>query len=257
MKIFCIGDIVSSQGRDMVRGYLDELIYQKQIDFVIANGENAAHGNGLTKKVYEELCELGIDGLTMGNHTWGCKDITDILSTEKNVIRPANFDRDCPGRGTMLLSKKGKTIGVINLIGQTFMGNAYDSAFRAAEDAVKQFDTSVILVDFHAEATSEKIAMGWYLDGKVSAVFGTHTHVQTADESILPKGTGYITDLGMTGSANSVLGRDKGGVINKFLTAMPQKFELAVGMNCLSGCIFDIDEQSGKTIGVERILIKE
>lgn len=256
MKIFCIGDIVSTHGRDMIRGYLDELVYQKEIDFVIANGENAAHGNGMTKKVYEELCELGIDAFTMGNHTWGNRDISDILTEETNIVRPANFDKSCPGTGGIVVKKNDMSVGIINIIGQTFMNGGYDSAFRAVEQEIEKLGTTITIVDFHAEATSEKIAMGWFLDGKVSAVFGTHTHVQTADEIILPKGTGYITDLGMTGSANSVLGRDKGSVITKFVTGIPQKFELAAGMNRLCGCIFEIDE-TGKTVAVERVLIKE
>lgn len=256
MKIFCIGDIVASYGRGMVQGYLDELVYQKEIDFVIANAENASHGNGMNRRAYDELCSYGIDAFTMGNHTWGTKEIAAILEKENNVIRPANFDTACPGKGSSLISKNGKSIGIINIIGQTFLPPC-DSPFRAVDREIEKLNTTVTFVDFHAEATSEKIAMGWYLDGRASAVFGTHTHVQTADEQILPKGTGYISDLGMTGSLNSILGRDKTAVLNKFVTGMPQKFDLGVGMNCLCGCVFEIDEQNGKTINIERVMIKE
>lgn len=259
MKIFCIGDIVSVHGRDMVRGYLDELKYQKNIDFVIANGENSTHGRGMSQNVYDELCELGIDAFTMGNHTWDCKDIANILEREKNVIRPANYDESCYGKGsTVLTAKNGKKVGLVNIMGRIFM-EPTDSPFRSVEKEISfvKKQTNIILVDFHAEATSEKIAMGWFLDGKVSAVFGTHTHVQTADETILNKGTGYITDLGMTGSTNSVIGRDKGTIIDKFLNGMPQKFELGSGKNQFCGCIFDIDDKTGRTVEVERVLIKE
>lgn len=256
MKIFCIGDIVASYGRGMIQGYLDELVYKKEIDFVVANAENASHGNGMNRKAYEELSGYGIDAFTMGNHTWGTKEIMAILEKEKNIIRPANFDMECPGRGSAVISKNGKSIGIVNIIGQTFLPPC-DSPFRAVDREIKKLGTTITLVDFHAEATSEKIAMGWYLDGRVSAVYGTHTHVQTADEEILPKGTGYISDLGMTGAANSILGRDKGAVLRRFVTGMPQKFDLGMGMNRLCGCIFDIDDQSGKTVGIERVMIKE
>lgn len=256
MKIFCIGDIVGRYGRGMIRGYLDDIIYQKNIDFVVVNAENASHGNGMNRNAFEELSARNIDAFTMGNHTWGAKGIVEILEREPNVIRPANYDESCPGKGYTVIKKNGISVGVVNLIGQTFLPPC-DSPFRTVDRILEELDTTVTIVDFHAEATSEKVAMGWYLDGRVSAVFGTHTHVQTADETILPKGTAYITDLGMTGSANSVLGRDKESIISKFLNGMPQKLALGVGMNRLCGCIFEIDEATGKAVGIERIMIKE
>lgn len=257
MKIFCIGDIMGRHGRDMLRGYLDDLVYSKKIDLVAANGENSAHGRGMTAQIYEELCAIGVDVFTMGNHTWNCRDIIKLLETESNIARPANYEGECPGKGCVTVkARNGAYVSFINVIGRTYM-DPCASPFEAASREVKKCRSDFILVDFHAEATSEKIAMGRYLDGRVSAVYGTHTHVQTADETILPKGTGYITDLGMTGSSNSVLGMDVSLVINRFLNGMPQKYELGAGKNVLCGCIFEIDNNTAKTIGVERVNIKE
>ncbi|MBE7044578.1 MAG: TIGR00282 family metallophosphoesterase [Ruminococcaceae bacterium] len=253
MKILAIGDIVSQVGRKTVEEMLDSL--SSKVDFVIANAENAAHGKGLTKPIYEELCRYGVDGITLGNHCWGCPDIANVLRHQKNIIRPANFEGNCPGCGSMLLTaKNGVSVGVINLIGRTYMKPAA-SPFFAADKLVDALSkkTKIILVDFHAEATSEKIAMAHYLDGRVSAVFGTHTHVQTADEMIFPKGCGYITDLGMCGAVHSVLGMEKKNVIQSFLDGMPQRFEVANGRGQFCGCIFEIDEETGKCVGVERI----
>ncbi len=253
MKILCVGDVFGRVGRDMIFSYLDR--YAQDIDLVIANGENAAHGRGITNNVYFELKKAGVDGITLGNHTWGCPDVVNILKHNDDIIRPLNFDKTCPGRGSMVLkAKNGISVGVINLIGRVYM-EPCDSPFNAVTEEIEKLKnkTNIILVDFHAEATSEKTALGYYLDGKVSAVFGTHTHVQTADEIILPKGTGYITDLGMTGVIHSVLGVDKNIIIKKFTDGIPQRFEPATGKGRFSGCIFEIDEESGKTIGIERI----
>lgn len=253
MKILCIGDIVGRVGRDMVFSYLDKHMYD--YDLVIANGENAAHGKGITKNVYDELKRAGIDGFTLGNHTWGCPDVKKVLEYNEDIIRPANFDEGCPGVGSMILkARNGVLVGVINIIGRVYMQPA-DSPFTIVKKEIEKLKkkTNIILVDFHAEATSEKISMGYYLDGEVSAVFGTHTHVQTADEKILQKGTGYITDLGMTGPIHSVLGMDKSLIVNKFLNNMPVKFEVATGEGEFSGCVFEIDEETGKTVGIERI----
>ena len=253
MKILCIGDIVGRVDRDMVFSYLDKHLYD--YDLVIANGENAAHGKGITKNVYEELKRAGIDGITLGNHTWGCGDVKRILEFEDDIIRPANFDEGCPGVGSMVLkARNGVLVGVINIIGRVYMQPA-DSPFTIVKKEIEKLKkkTNIILVDFHAEATSEKISMGYFLDGEVSAVFGTHTHVQTADEKILQNGTGYITDLGMTGPIHSVLGMDKSLIVNKFLNNMPVKFEVATGDGEFSGCVFEIDENTGKTVKVERI----
>ena len=255
MKILCIGDIVGRVGRDMVFSYLDKHLYD--YDLIIANGENAAHGKGITKPVYEELKRAGIDGITLGNHTWGCPDVKKILEYNDDIIRPANFDEGCPGVGSMILkARNGILVGVINIIGRVYMQPA-ESPFAVVKKEIEKLKkkTNIILVDFHAEATSEKVSMGYFLDGEVSAIFGTHTHVQTADEKILPKGTGYITDLGMTGPIHSVLGMDKSLIVNKFLNNMPVKFEVATGEGEFSGCVFEIDENVGKTVGVERIKV--
>ncbi len=257
MKILCIGDVVSRIGRDMLFKYVDELKYQKNIDLVLANGENSNHGRGMTHATFNEMTRAGVDCFTMGNHTWGAKDVVRLMQ-EEHVIRPANYSGTVPGKGSMLIrTKNGDSIGVINLIGRTYMDPAdspFDAALREIEELKKS--TNTIIVDFHAEATSEKEAMGFFLDGKASAVFGTHTHVQTADEQILPGGTGYITDLGMTGAYNSVLGMDKHIILDRFVNGMPGKFELAAGKGQFCGCIFDIDE-NGKCTDIERVYIRE
>lgn len=258
MKIFCIGDIMGAVGRDMLAHNLKNIIEQYNIDAVVANGENAAHGIGITKNVYEQLCDMGVNAITLGNHTWGCKDVVPLLRYKDNIIRPANFDGDCPGRGSTVITAGAVKIGIINVIGRTYMNPCacpFECARKEAEKLRKI--TPVVLVDFHAEATSEKAALGWYLDGKVSALFGTHTHIQTADETVLPKGTGYITDLGMTGPEYSVLGMDRHIVIDKFIKSMPQKFTLADGKGQICGAVFEIEANSGKCIGVERIFIRE
>lgn len=259
MKILCIGDIVSRIGRDMLFKYVEDLKYKKNIDIIIANGENATHGRGMAKDAYNELIRAGVDVITMGNHTWDAKEVIDIMRNEGNVIRPANFSKDCPGEGSIIFTaKNGKKIGVINLIGRTYLEPS-DSPFDAAMNEINRISksTNIIFVDFHAEATSEKLAMGFFLDGKVSAVFGTHTHVQTADDMILPNGTGYISDLGMTGPQISILGREQSGIVKRFLTGMHQKFEIASGKGQFCGCIFDIDEETGKCTDIERLFIRE
>lgn len=259
MKILCIGDVFCRTGREMMFKYVQDLKYQKSIDLVIVNGENSSHGRGLSRAAYGELMRAGADGVTLGNHTWNVREVADIMKYEDNVIRPANFASSCPGKGSMVLTAaNGTKVGVINLIGRTYMDPA-DSPFDAAMREIKEIKkkTDIIIVDFHAEATSEKEAMGYFLDGKVSAVFGTHTHVQTADNKILPKGTGYITDLGMTGPDVSVLGLSPHTIVKRFTDGMPQKFELASGKGRFCGCIFEIDEESAACIGTERIYINE
>lgn len=254
MKILTIGDIFGRVGRDAVFTVLDRMA--GNVDFIIANAENASHGRGLTKPVYEELKSAGINAFTMGNHVWGCPDIESVMRYNDDVIRPANFEGDIPGGGsTVITGKSGVRVGVINLIGRTYMQGPICSPFLTADDEIEKLKdrADVILVDFHAEATSEKMALGYYLDGRVSAVFGTHTHIQTADSKILPKGTGYITDLGMTGPEHSVLGLDKNTIIKRFINGMPQKFTVASGKGQFCGAVFEIDENTGKTIGVERI----
>ena len=254
MKILTIGDIFGRTGRDAVFEVLETLRYK--VDFIIANAENAAHGRGLTRPVFGQLKNAGIDVFTTGNHTWGCPDIANVMRYNDEVIRPANFEGNVPGKGSIVATaKNGVRVGVINLIGRTYMQSVASSPFFSADAEIEAIKSKadIILVDFHAEATSEKMALGYYLDGKVSAVFGTHTHVQTADNKILPQGTGFITDLGMTGPACSVLGVDKNTIVERFLNGMPQKFTVANGKGQFCGAIFDIDENTGKTVNIERI----
>lgn len=259
MKILCIGDVVSRVGREMLFRYVDELKYKNNIDVVIANGENATHGRGMARNAYNELMRAGIDIVTMGNHTWDCREISAIMRKEGNVIRPANYAPSCPGKGSLIFTaKNGIKIGVINIIGTTFL-TPNNSPFQIIDHEIEKLkqQTDIIIVDFHAEATSEKLAMSFYLDGRVSVVFGTHTHVQTADELILPNGTGYISDLGMTGPQLSVLGREPSGIIQRFIDGMPQKFEISNNNGQFCGCIFDIDENNGKCTDIERLFLRE
>ena len=252
MKILAIGDIFGRVGRDAVFEWLETNKY----DFIVANAENAAHGRGLSKPVFEELSKAGIDAFTLGNHAWGCPDIAGILSYNGNIVRPANFEGDVLGRGSAVITaKNGVKVGIINLIGRVYMPQQASSPFFAADAEIEKIKDKcdIILVDFHGEATSEKAAMGYYLDGRVSAVFGTHTHVQTADERILPNGTGFITDLGMTGPAASILGVEKSIIVDRFLGGIPKKFAVANGKPQFCGAVFDIDEASGKTVKIERI----
>ncbi|MDD6735713.1 MAG: TIGR00282 family metallophosphoesterase [Clostridiales bacterium] len=254
MKILTIGDIFGRTGRNIVEEELDRI--GGKYDFIIANAENASHGRGLSKPVYEQLSAVGIDVFTMGNHAWGCPDIETVMRYNDNVIRPANFEGDVPGSGSVIAAaRNGLRVGVINLIGRTYLQSAASSPFFSADREIQRLKPKcdIILVDFHAEATSEKMALGYYLDGRVTAVFGTHTHVQTADSKILPKGTGYITDLGMTGPTVSVLGLDKQTIVNRFLNGMPQKFTVADGRGQFCGAEFEIDENSMKVTKITRI----
>lgn len=259
MILMMIGDIVGRPGRTILREKLPLLRKEYEVDFVIANGENAAGGNGITQKIAQELFISGIDFLTMGNHIWDNKDVLNFIEEEARMVRPANYPSGTPGRGYQVIKiESGISIGIINISGRTFM-NALDCPFRTADviiDKIKN-STSIVIVDFHAEATSEKIAMGWYLDGRATLVAGTHTHVQTADERILPNGTAYITDLGMTGPVNSILGIEKETVIKKFISQLPVRFEVAKGPSQINGIIVEIDEQTGKAQKIQRIDIKE
>lgn len=255
IKILCIGDVVGAVGREMLFKYVDDIKYQKSIDLVIANGENASHGRGMTRSSYSEMMRAGVDAFTMGNHTYDAKEVVGILENEDNIIRPANFSNRCAGKGSMIIrTNSGVKVGIINLAGRIYM-NPADSPFDAAEREIEAIrkTTPVILVDFHGEASSEKEAMGYFLDGRVSAVFGTHTHVQTADDKILPNGTGYITDLGMTGPDDSILGMNRHIIVERFVNGVSHKFDVATGKGRFCGCIFEIDEESGKCIATERL----
>lgn len=258
MNILVLGDVVSSSGCEFVRKKLPALKKLKAIDFCIANGENSAKGNGVTPASAEHLFSSGVDFITGGNHSFRRNEVYDFLESRDDIIRPYNFPSGAPGKGVSVVDLGRTRLAVINLMGTMFMGEALENPFYAADKALKETDgCKIVLVDFHAETTSEKKALGFYLDGKVSAFFGTHTHVQTADETILEKGTGYITDLGMCGPEESVLGVDKDIIINKFRTNMPLRFDTADNKECsLCGCIFVIDEKSGKCSEIERIYLK-
>ena len=255
-KILFIGDIIGSPGRLAVRELLPKLIGAHNPDAVIANGENAAGGFGITPVIYEELISLEIDVVTSGNHIWDRKEIPDFLKFGGHMlIRPANYPEGAPGEGhTVFETTTGVKIGVVNLCGRVFMGNL-DCPFRAGMELVEKLrkQTPVILVDMHAETTSEKAAMGWYLDGLASAVIGTHTHVHTADERILTNGTAYITDAGMTGPVNSVIGMKKEAILERFLTQMPVRFEVAAKDVELQGVLVTVDAATGKALKIERV----
>jgi metallophosphoesterase (TIGR00282 family) len=257
MRALLIGDITGSPGRDIIDKKLKGLIKSEGIDFVIANAENAAGGSGITPMVAEELFSFGIDVLTSGDHIWKKKEIIDFLGRERRVLRPANYPANNPGFGFgVYTAKKGEKIGVINLLGRVFM-QPIECPFKKVIECIKEIEpqTKIIFVDMHAEATSEKIALGWYLDGLVSCVFGTHTHVQTADEKILPKGSAYITDLGMSGPFNSVIGRKKEQILERFLTQMPVKFEMAEEDVQMHGAIVEVDPKTARAIFIKRIQI--
>lgn len=257
MKVLFIGDIVGSPGREMVFDYLPRLKKKWSPDIIIANGENAASGRGITKAIYEDLLFAGVDIITMGNHTWDQKEIFDFIDDAEYLIRPANFSEEAPGKGMTTISRNGVTLSVINLHGRTFLP-PHDDPFAKATQLVEQAKqiSPLVFVDFHAEATSEKIAMGWHLDGKASVVVGTHTHVQTADERILPEGTAYLTDAGMTGPYDEILGMEKEAVLYRFQTNLPTRFEVPKkGRTQLSGLFVELDDQTGKALQIERILI--
>lgn len=258
MRILFIGDVVGRPGREILKKALPDLLEAYSPDFVVANGENAAAGFGLTNKVADELFELGINVLTSGNHIFSKKDVMELFEKEERLLRPANYPEGTPGKGCGVYEKKdGKKIGILNLVGRVFM-EPMDCPFRAALRELEKLkeETRVILVDFHAEATAEKQAMGWFLDGKVSAVLGTHTHVPTADERILPSGTGYITDAGMTGAYSSCIGLKTSVAIDRFLTSRHIPFEIAEGDESVSAVCVDVDDASGKSTGIQRVFTK-
>ncbi len=255
MKILFIGDIVGSPGRRAINKLLPGLKEEHSLDFVIANAENASGGSGIIPKVADELFASGVDVLTSGDHIWKRKEIFELISREKRILRPINFPALAPGRGSEIFkAKSGEKIGVINVNGRVFM-DALDCPFKTTLAAQKELikETKIIIVDIHAEATSEKIALGWYMDGKVSAVLGTHTHIQTADEKILPQGTAYLTDAGMCGPYDSVIGRKVDNVLERFLTGLPVRFEVADENIQLHGAVLDIDEKTGKANAITRI----
>ena len=258
MRILFIGDIVGKIGRNAISSYLPKLKQEYRPTVSIVNAENAAHGKGLTEKIYKQLLREGVDFMTMGNHTYGQREIYEFIDEAKRMVRPANFPSEAPGVGMRIIQINDIKLAIINLQGRAFMQDI-DDPFKKADELVKEAQnvTPYIFVDFHAETTSEKNAMGWYLDGRVSAVVGTHTHIQTSDNRILPSGTGYITDVGMTGFYDGILGINRDEVIERFITSLPQRHVVPDnGRSVLSGVIIDIDK-NGKTTNIERILIND
>lgn len=255
LQLLFLGDIVGRPGRELVRKGLPSLIEHYNVDLVIANAENAAAGRGITREIGDSLLSWGVDVMTSGNHIWAQRETVDYIGAEARLLRPANFPAGVPGNGSYLArTSTGRPVGVINVMGRVFM-QELDNPFQRVLEEIEALRprTRVILVDMHAEATSEKIAMGWHLDGKVTAVIGTHTHVQTADEQILPGGTAYLTDAGMTGPHDSVIGVEKTAVIDKFLRGMPVKMETASGNPRLNGILIAADEATGKAILTQRL----
>ena len=254
MNILVIGDIVGKPGRAIIKAMLSKLQRENEISFTIANAENAAGGRGLTKEVKDELLSAGIDVLTMGNHVWDNKNIFSFIDDEPRLIRPANYPGDCPGQGYHVYNAGfNKKIAVINASGRIFLP-PMDCPFQIVNDILESLRDTVdyTIVDFHAEATSEKLAFGYYFDGKVTAVLGTHTHIQTSDERIMPEGTAYITDLGMTGPVHSILGMEKDPIIQKFLNGRPARFEVAAGPAQIQGVILNVDEEHNKVLEIKR-----
>ena len=257
LKILAIGDLVGEGGVKKLKELLPKIKEQEKIDFVIVNAENSAGGMGITTKIFNELKNLKIDVITMGNHTWGKKDIFTFINDEK-LLRPANYPLNVPGKGYGIYNCNDKKICVVNLIGRTDMNVLSENPFLKIQEILNEIKgkADIIILDFHAEATAEKIAMGYYLDGKITAMFGTHTHVQTADEQILEHGTGYITDIGMTGPKKSVIGMEISASIKRFETTIPEKYKLAEGSCTLNGCIFEINDETCRVNKITRIVRK-
>jgi metallophosphoesterase (TIGR00282 family) len=255
MRFLFIGDIVGKPGRELVRRGLAAIVDEHRIDLVIANAENSAAGFGITREIGDQLLSWGVDVMTSGNHIWDKREAIDYIGAESRLLRPANYPAGVPGNGSYLArTRQGQSIGVINVMGRVFMHNIDDpfSIVQREIDTLRQ-RARVIFVDFHAEATSEKVAMGWFLDGKVTAMVGTHTHVQTADERILPKGTAYLTDVGMTGPHDSVIGVEIEAAVGRFLNAMPARFETATGNPRLNAVAIEADDQTGRATDIERL----
>ena len=253
MKILAVGDIVGENGLRKLKEVLPNLKQQEKIDFIIVNGENVAGGMGITEKLFNQIIQAGADVVTLGNHTWSKKDIFNFIDNEK-LIRPANYPKGVVGKGYSIYKCKNKKIAVMNLLGRTNMGILTENPFLEADNIINKVKDEVdyIILDFHAEATAEKIAMREYLEGRVNIIFGTHTHVQTADEEITKSGMGYISDLGMTGPKDSVIGMDKKASIKRFVTTLPEKYRIAEGESKFNGCIFEIDDETGRIQNILR-----
>jgi metallophosphoesterase (TIGR00282 family) len=256
LTVICVGDIFGEPGRRAVQALLPKLRKQHDADLAIVNVENAAAGFGVTPQIARGVLEHGADVMTSGNHIWDKKEIIEYIAKENLLLRPANFPAGTPGAGSIVVKAGPHKVGVLNLMGRVFLPNL-DCPFRKADEEIERLrqETSIVVVDMHCEATSESQAMGWYLDGRVSAVVGTHRHVQTADERILPNGTAYITDLGMTGPTNSIIGVDPALALQRFLTQMPNRFEPAKGPAALSGAVIRIDPETGRGLSIERLRV--
>ena len=253
MKLLFVGDIVARTGRDLVRRHLRSIVEAHGIDLVIANGENAAGGAGITREIASELFKAGIDVLTSGNHIWDKREALEFITTEPRLVRPANYPRGTPGSGSYVWrGQNGAAVGVINVMGRIFM-TPLDDPFAVVKEHITQVrdaGATIIFVDFHAEATSEKLSMGWHLDGHVTAVVGTHTHVATADERVLPNGTAYLTDVGMTGPHDGVIGMERSGAVSRFVTGLPARFDAATGDPRLNAVIITADPETGRARGI-------
>ena len=254
MRILFIGDIIGRPGRDIVASVLPRLTEEYEIDLVIANSENLAGGFGVTPALAEEMFALGVDILTSGNHIWDKKEVEEYIAKEHRLLRPANYPEQAPGKGSLVVEQGGCPVGVLNLQGRAFMPTI-DCPFRIGDREIVRLrrQTALIFVDFHGEATAEKQAFAWYVDGRVSAVIGSHTHVQTADERILPGGTAYLTDAGMTGGRDSVIGMNIEEPIARFVTGLPKRYHPATGAPQLCGVVVEIDERSGRAVSIVRI----
>lgn len=255
MKVLAVGDLVGEAGLKKLSEEIKKVKEENEIDFTIVNGENVADGMGIIKKQFDEIINIGTDVVTMGNHTWGKKDIFTFIDDPK-IIRPANYPSGVCGKGYNIYTCKDKKIAVINLIGRTDMNVLTENPFQIAKKilkSVKEKGADIIIVDFHAEATAEKIAMSYHLDGEATIVYGTHTHVQTADEKITEKGTGYITDIGMTGPKESVIGMNIEASLKRFVTTLPEKYRVATGETMLNGCVFQVDDTTNKVTSIKRI----
>lgn len=254
MNILAIGDIVGLGGVKELQKRLPKIKKDYNIDFCIVNGENAAEGMGITEKNFNDILQAGADVVTMGNHTWGKKDIFNFIDHPK-LIRPANYPEGVPGKGYNIFTCKNKKIAVINAMGRAEINIMTDNPFLVTQKIVDKIKShsDIIILDFHAEATAEKKAMGYFLDGKITAMFGTHTHIQTADEQILPNGTAYITDIGMTGPKNSIIGMDKEAALKRFLTSLPERYKIACGEAILNGVVFKVNDENNKIEDIIRI----
>lgn len=260
MNILAVGDIVGKVGLEAFKKNISNLKKENNIDLTIVNAENSAEGRGITKSILDDLYAYGADIITMGNHTWGRKDIFSFIDDEERLIRPANYAENLPGKGSTTIKIKNKKIGVINLIGRVDMGGNYECPFITGEKEInklKEDGAEIIIIDFHAEATAEKLALAQYLKEKANVIFGTHTHVQTADEEILDSGLGYITDIGMTGPKDSIIGMEYKAALKRFLTQIPERYACAEGRYMLNACVFTLNDNNNKVENIKRIKLVE